>query len=81
MFDKYFTPCKGTRILDSEKFSACGIQNPGKFFSWDPESRALESRLELKYFEISQRNGIQNPRSTKKDWNPAPGIHNPRIGI
>ena len=25
--------------------------------------------------------GIQNPRSTGKDWNPVPGIRNPRRGI
>ena len=40
--------------------------------------RALESRIELKYSEISLRNSIQNASSREKDWNPAPGIHNPR---
>ena len=61
--------------------TASGIQNSGKFCSWNPESRALESGIELKYSEILLRNGIQNPRSTEKDWNPAPGNHNPRNGI
>ena len=57
--------------------TACRIQNSGKFCPWNPESSALEFRIELKYSEILLRNGIQNPRSTEKDWNPAPGNHNP----
>ena len=28
---------------------ACRIRNPGKLCLWNPESRALESRIELKY--------------------------------
>ena len=31
------------------KMFACRIRNPGKFFLWNPESRALESRIEIKY--------------------------------
>ena len=61
--------------------TACRIQNSGKFCPWNPESSALEFRIELKYSEIPLRNGIQNPRSTEKDWNPAPGNRNPRNGI
>ena len=43
MFDSYFAPCKGIwKIL-------LVTRNPGKFCLWNPESRALESRTELKY--------------------------------
>ena len=50
---------------------ACGIRNPGL---WNPE-------LQLKEFAIPVTIGIQNPSSTDKYWNPAPGIRNPQCGI
>ena len=49
------------------------------FCLWNPEPWALESGIQLKESEILQRNGIQNPSSTDKDWNPRRGIQNPRL--
>lgn len=60
---------------------ACGIQNPRKFCLWNLESRALESKIQLKESGIPLTIGIQNPRSTVKDWNLVPGIRNPRRGF
>ena len=63
-----FTPCKGTR-------------KPEKFSLWNPESRVLESAIQLMESGIPLTIGIQNPSSTDKDWNPVPGIWNPQRGI
>ena len=48
--------------------------NPGKFYTWNPESWALESRIHLKESGIALMIEIQNPGSTYKDWKPVPGI-------
>ena len=53
---------------ESGKNIACGIWNPGL---WNPGIKLKESRIPLE-------TGIQNPSSTDKDWNPLPGIPNPR---
>ena len=63
------------------KIFACGIQNPRKFCLWNLESRALESEIQLKETGIPLTIGIQKSSSTVKDWNPVPGIRNPRRGI
>ena len=63
------------------KIFACGIKNPRKFCLWNLESRALESEIQLKETGIPLTIGIQNSSSTVKDWNPVPGIRNPRRGI
>ena len=57
------------------------FQNLCKFCLWNPESWALESRIQFKELGILTRNRIQNPPSTEKDWNQVPGIRNPRHGI
>ena len=57
------TPCKGRES---------GIQNPGKFCFWNPESWVLEYGIPLTI-------GIRIPSSTDKDWNPVRGIRNPRM--
>ena len=52
--------------------SGKGIWNPG---FWNPEySSDKESGIPLMI-------GIQNPSSNDKDWNPVPGIRNPRLGV
>ena len=54
-------------LLDSgirENFTL-GIRNPGP---------TLESRIQLKEFEVLLTIGIQNSSSTDKDWNPVPEI-------
>ena len=43
---------------------------------WNPESWALESGIQLKESGIALAIGNQNPSSN--DWNPLPGIQNPR---
>ena len=78
----YFAPFKRIWIPKSGKFVACGIRNLGNFCLWNPESWALESGIQLKKYGIPLTMiGIQNPSSTDKDWNPVPGIQNPRRGI
>ena len=61
----------------SNKFT----RKPGKFCLWHPESRVLESGIQLMESGIPLTIGIQNPSSTDKDWNPVPGIWNPQRGI
>ena len=39
----------------------------------------MESGRQLKESGIPQRYGIQNPSFPDKDWNPVPGIQNPRL--
>ena len=46
------------------------------FSLWNPESWVLESGIQLKESGIPLRIGIQNPCSTKKDWNTVPEIQN-----
>ena len=53
---------------------AWGIRNPRKFCRLNPEYWTLQSRIPIKI-------RIQNPGSTEKDWNPVPGIGNPRRGV
>ena len=59
-------PCKGTRILESRKFLLV-------------ESGIRENFSGLCNSDTAQ--GIQDPCSTDKDWDAAPGIRNPRRGI
>ena len=40
------------------------------FLLWNPESWALETVKQLKKSGITLTIGMQNPRSTVKDWNP-----------
>ena len=49
---------------------AYGICNPGPYFG-----------ILLKECRIPRTIGIHNPSSTVKDWDPVPGIGNPRLGI
>ena len=49
---------------------AYGICNPGPYFG-----------IQLKKCRIPRTIGIHNPSSTVKDWDPVPGIRNPRLGI
>ena len=58
-----------------------GFRNPRNFCLWNPESWAFESGIQLKESGIPLTIGIQNLSSTDKDWNPVPGIRNPRSGI
>ena len=54
-------------------------RNPRKLCERNPEfSGALESEMQLNEFGIPLTTEIQNPTSTDKDWNPVPGIRNPR---
>ena len=58
------------------------IRNPRKLCLRNPEfSGALESEMQLKESGIPLPIEIQKPTSTDKDWNPVPGIRNPRRGI
>ena len=55
------------------------ILNPRKLCLRNPEfSGALESEKQLKESGIPLTIEIQNPTATDKDWNPVPGIRNPR---
>ena len=75
----WFANCKGIRfrtgkflLVESglrETF-AYGICNPGPYFG-----------IQLKECRIPRTIGIHNPSSTVKDWDPVPGIRNPRLGI
>ena len=55
--------------------------HPGKCCLWNPESRVLESEIQLEDSGFPLMIGIRNPSSTDKDWNPVPGLQNPRRGI
>ena len=78
----YLVPDKSQKTHGTVHFAQCkGFRNLEKFCLWNPEPWALESGIQLKESEILQRNGIQNPSSTDKDWNQVPGIWNPRRGI
>ena len=58
-----------------------GIPESGKIMLENPESWALESGIQLNESEIPRTIGIQIPSSTDRDWNPVPGIRNPRCGM
>ena len=45
------------------------------------EKLLVESRIQLKESGIPLTIRIQNPTSTDKNWNPVPGIQNPRRAI
>ena len=78
----YLVPDKSQKIHGGVYFAQCkGFRNLKKFCLWNPEPWALESGIQLKESEILQRNGIQNPSSTDKDWNQVAAIWNPRRGI
>ena len=49
------------------------------FCVWNLESWAFESGIQLKESRIPLTIEIQNPSSTDKDWNPVPGIQNPKL--
>ena len=55
-----------------------GIQNPGKILLVESAILGFGIRLKLKESRIPLETGIQNPSSTDKDWDPLPGIPNPR---
>ena len=66
----YLVPDKSQKIHGGVYFAQCkGFRNPEKFCLRNPEPWALESAVQLKESEILQRNGIQNPSCTDKDWN------------
>ena len=81
---------QGVKII-SPNVRESGFPNPGNFCFWNPESGKillLESGiLGFGIWKTAQgsrnplRIGIQNPSSTDKDWNPVPGLQNPRSGI
>ena len=73
--------CKPVKILEFGKFLTVKSGKQGKFGLWNSESWALESRIHFKESGFPLMIGIQNPSSTEKDWNPVPGIRNPRCGI
>ena len=56
-------------VTRGENFT-CGIRNPGL---WNPENNSRNPN--------PTTIGIRNPSSTDKEWNPMPGIQNPRRGI
>ena len=68
-----------SRIQDCLEFF--WISESGNFCWWDPESWALDPGIQPKESGIPLTNGIQNRGSTYKDWNPVPGIRNPRRRI
>ena len=73
--------CKAVKILEFGKFLTVESGKEGKFGLWNLESWASESRIHFKESGFPLMIGIQNPSSTEKDWNPVPGIRNPRCGI
>ena len=46
-----------------------------------PTGVKLRQQRRLKESGIPLTIGVQNPSSTDKDWNPVPGIRNPRRGV
>ena len=55
---------------------ACKIRNPGKLCLWNPESRVLESGIQLKESRIPLTIGNKNPSSGIRIRNPRRGIQN-----
>ena len=55
--------------------------NAGNLYSWNGESWAMEPRIQLTESAIPFTIWIQNPCSIDKDWNPVPGIRNPRPSV
>ena len=74
-------PAKSKLMTMSPRVRESGFCDPGPFCLWNPESWALESRIQLKEYGIPPTTGISNLSSIEKDWNPVPGIRNPRRGI
>ena len=76
-------------VKNSRHVRVSGFQNPWIFCLWNPksekfclwnlESWAFESGIQLKESRIPLTTEIQNPSSTDKDWNPVPGIQNPKL--
>ena len=63
--------------LTAEFFAPCqGIRIPKSGKLW-----ILEFRIQLKESGIPLTIEFQNPSSNDKDWNPVPGIRNPRRRI
>ena len=77
-------------------FWLVGIRNPGKFCLWNPESRALESKIQLRESGIPQKEislpfvtvkrkekGVilNSPFTINKDWNTVLGIPNSLRGV
>ena len=64
-------------LITSPKFVSdpfMGFRKPGKFCSWNHQSWALESGIQLKESGIPPTIGIRNPSSTDKYWNPVSEI-------
>ena len=55
--------------------------NAGNLYSWNGESWAMEPRIQLTESAIPFTIWIQNPCSIDKDWNPVPGLRNPRPSV
>ena len=72
-----FTPCKGIRILKSNKIFPCGMQEIFYCAVWNPEhwNPGCSSRNP----ECPTNDWTRNVSSTDKDWNPVSGIWNPEF--
>ena len=69
------------QIPQIREIFACGIQTPGKFCLWNPDSWALESEILLKESGIPLMIGIRNLSSTDQKlesgtWNPQSTVRN-----
>ena len=74
----------GSIVVNERVAAQCkgiGIPESRKIMLEYPKSWALESVIQLNEYEIPLTIGIQIPSSTDRDWNPVPGIRNPRYGI
>ena len=74
----------GSIVINKRVAAQCkgiGIPESGKIMLENPQSWALESGIQLNESEIPRTIGIQIPSSTDRDWDPVPGIGNPRSGI
>ena len=71
----------GPIVVNKRVVAQCkgiGIPESGKIMLEYPKSWALEFGIQLSASEIPLTIGIQNPSSIDRDWNPVPGIRNPR---
>ena len=57
------------------------VNESGKFLLVKSGTLDFEIQKQLKESRIPVTIGIRDPSFTDKDWNPAPGIRNPRRGI
>ena len=74
----------GSIVINKRVAAQCkgiGIPESGKIMLENPQSWALESGIQLNESEIPRTIGIQILSSTDRDWDPVPGIRNPRSGI